>query len=231
MAFLGGANFSLSTLVGSIEEGSGRAPAPDPHVRPRHATRRVPQQKAHALRRLLRGTETSSGISRGRKNRDVVNQARVRYPPGHRADANACDASSSTAPAWKEFSAPLLMAYSNGRPMTALPLDTFTTRQPALPGRCRSSWTCDEAPPWCRASWPATFTAKMALRSSRLACSTDLHPLGPVRDSRVVDQPRDDAVDGERPVVDRGEHGDDVLLAGDVRGKGLRRRRRRRWTR
>ena len=47
-------------------------------------------------------------------------------------------------------------------------------------------------------------------------------PVRPVQDSRVVDQPRDDAVDGERPVVDRGEHGDDVLLDADVRGKGGR---------
>jgi hypothetical protein len=44
-----------------------------------------------------------------------------------------CAASSSTAPAWKELSAPFDMPYSSGRPITAEPLEMFTMDPPAPP--------------------------------------------------------------------------------------------------
>ena len=81
------------------------------------------------------------------------------------------------------------MAYSNGRPMTALPLDTFTTAPPAPAPPAEIFVDMRRSASLVQSIGPATFTAKMALRSSRLACSTDLHPLGPVRTPALLTSP------------------------------------------
>ena len=99
-----------------------------------------------------------------------------------------CAASSSTAPAWNEFSAPLLMAYRSGRPITALPDEMFTTDPPS----CESSlivFDIRESASLVQSIGPTTLTAKIAFRSSTLACSMDLHLFGPFSTPALLTSP------------------------------------------
>ena len=135
----------------SAEEGPRRPSAGHANVGSAAVRTLLSQQERHALRDLPGLADAPEGIFEKSKLGTTSATRSVSVIPGEtELTRMPWDASSSTAPAWKEFSAPLLMAYSRGRPMTAEPLLMLTTDPPAPGGGFPSTprgWTCGESPP------------------------------------------------------------------------------------